>query len=138
MSIETGTLEAALAAFENGAADDVAGTVQVRYGGSLISDVALFADSLGMAARAAASTPSPDAVSPVAEVMMEPLDMIDREAASLGEQARVAMASDEGMSPAEIVDLTMRSQEFMFHSQLTANVANRTADGLQQLFRQQG
>jgi hypothetical protein len=36
-----------------------------------------------------------------------------------------------------MVMLTVRCQEFLFHSQLTANVANRTSDGLQQLFRQQ-
>ncbi len=41
------------------------------------------------------------------------------------------------LTPSEIVTLTTRSQEFMFYSQLTSNVANRTADGLQQLFRQQ-
>ena len=33
--------------------------------------------------------------------------------------------------------MTVKAHEFMFHCQLTANVANRTSDGLQQLFRQQ-
>jgi hypothetical protein len=37
-----------------------------------------------------------------------------------------------------MVMLSMRCQEFMFHCQLTSNIANRTSDGLQQLFRQQG
>ena len=41
------------------------------------------------------------------------------------------------MTPGEMVMLTVRAQEFLFHSQLTANIANRTSDGLQQLFRQQ-
>ena len=41
------------------------------------------------------------------------------------------------MSPGEMVMLTVRCQEFMFHCQLTSNIANRTSDGLQQLFRQQ-
>ena len=103
--------------------------VSVGYGGSLTSDVALFAESLDEAAAA---------VSPVSEVIMEPLGAIDREAAALGEFAAQASASGNEMTPSEIVELTMRSQEFMFHSQLTANVANRTADGVQQLFRQQG
>ena len=39
--------------------------------------------------------------------------------------------------PGEIMKLTVRCQEFMFHCQLTSNIANRTSDGLQQLFRQQ-
>ena len=41
------------------------------------------------------------------------------------------------MTPGEVVMLTVRCQEFMFHCQLTSNIANRTSDGLQQLFRQQ-
>jgi hypothetical protein len=36
-----------------------------------------------------------------------------------------------------MVMLTVKCHEFLFHSQLTANVANRASDGLQQLFRQQ-
>jgi len=43
-----------------------------------------------------------------------------------------------GLTESVEVSLTVQSQKFMFHSQLTANVANRTADGVQQLFRQQG
>ena len=41
------------------------------------------------------------------------------------------------MTPGDMVSLTMRCQEFMFHCQLMSNIANRTSDGLQQLFRQQ-
>ena len=119
-----------------GAGAGAAGEVQeisVGHGGSLTSDVALFGDSLEAARQLAAP-----AVSPVVEVMMEPLGAIDREAASFGESAQAAMESGDELTPAEILDLTVRSQEFMFHSQLTANIANRTAEGLQQLFRQQG
>lgn len=48
-------------------------------------------------------------------------------------------AYDEGraLTPSEMVLLTVKCHEFMFHCQLTSNVANRTSDGLQQLFRQQ-
>lgn len=31
----------------------------------------------------------------------------------------------------------MQAHKFLFQSQLTSNVANRTSDGVQQLFRQQ-
>jgi hypothetical protein len=55
----------------------------------------------------------------------------------LAEFAQAALESENTLSPSEMVALTVRSQEFMFHSQLTANIANRTADGVQQLFRQQ-
>ena len=48
-----------------------------------------------------------------------------------------AQASGSEMTPGEVVDLTMKCHEFMFHCQLTSNIANRTSDGIQQLFRQQ-
>jgi hypothetical protein len=41
------------------------------------------------------------------------------------------------LKPSELMMLTMRSHEFLFHCELTANVANRSSDGMQQLFRQQ-
>jgi hypothetical protein len=49
----------------------------------------------------------------------------------------VAQAKGHEMTPGDMMNLTMRCQEFMFHCQLTSNIANRTSDGLQQLFRQQ-
>ena len=100
-------------------------------GASLTSDVALFGDALAGAAGGLEA-------SPVARAVMGPFDAIDRQAAALGTEAFSAMDRGEELTPSELVELTMRSQEFMFHSQLTANVANRTADGIQQLFRQQG
>lgn len=41
------------------------------------------------------------------------------------------------MKPSEVLMLTIKAQEFMFHCEVTANVANRTSDGVQQLFQQQ-
>jgi hypothetical protein len=72
-----------------------------------------------------------------AEALLRPLDDINGEAVRLSNDARLAQAAGREMSPGEIVTLTVRCQEFMFHCQLTSNIANRTADGLQQLFRQQ-
>ncbi len=47
------------------------------------------------------------------------------------------MDGTRDMSPSDMIKLTVRCHEFLFHSQLTANAANRTSDGVQQLFRQQ-
>lgn len=69
--------------------------------------------------------------------IVQPLDHINAEAASLGQDARAAAASSQTLTPGELVNLTVRCQEFMFHCQLTSNIANRTSEGLQQLFRQQ-
>ena len=113
----------------------VTDVVDVGYGGGLGSDVALFGDSMS---AAAARLEAGGSAMPVTEMMMEPLGAIDREATALGDLAREMQASGLEMTPSELVTLTVHSQEFMFHSTLTANVANRTADGLQQLFKQQG
>lgn len=69
--------------------------------------------------------------------IVQPLDHINAEAASLGRDARAAAVSGQELTPGELVNLTVRCQEFMFHCQLTSNIANRTSEGLQQLFRQQ-
>jgi hypothetical protein len=41
------------------------------------------------------------------------------------------------VTPGEMVMLSMRCDEFMFHCELTSNAANRSSDGLQELFREQ-
>ncbi len=48
-----------------------------------------------------------------------------------------SMTAKGEMSPSEMVHLTMRCHEFLFRAELTSNAANRTSDGIQQLFRQQ-
>jgi hypothetical protein len=69
--------------------------------------------------------------------LFKPLEHINSQAADLATQARVAQAEGRALTPSEMVLLTVKCHEFMFHCQLTANVANRTSDGLQQLFKQQ-
>jgi hypothetical protein len=64
--------------------------------------------------------------------------MLSAEAAQISAKASEAASSGATLSPGEMIMLSVRCQEFMFHCQLTSNVANRTSDGLQQLFRQQG
>ena len=105
------------------------------YSGSLTSEVNAFEASLEKAAGSSASDDT--TMSEVARMVFEPLDYINKEAEALAAYAQSALESGQTMSPGEIVNLTVKSQEFMFHSQLTANVVNRTADGVQQLFRQQ-
>lgn len=114
-----------------GAEADSAATA--GYGVNLSADDMAFQQSLATAA----GSPQVDAVSEVANAVFEPLSHINAEAASLADYASSALESQNTLSPSEMIALTVRSQEFMFHSQLTANIANRTADGVQQLFRQQ-
>ena len=95
------------------------------------SDVTLFGESM---ARAEASQ---NGVLESVKAAVKPLDYINNEAADIYSYAQESVTSGAELTPSEIVMLTARSQEFMFHCQLTSNVANRTSDGLQQLFRQQ-
>ncbi|MCE7031698.1 hypothetical protein LY625_03545 [Lysobacter sp. GX 14042] len=46
-------------------------------------------------------------------------------------------AGSSDFTPGEMIQLTMRAHQFLFTAQLTSNVANRSSDGIQQLFRQQ-
>jgi hypothetical protein len=78
-----------------------------------------------------------DKPSTTEKAVIKPLDFINNEAKNIIDYARSAVESGNELTPSEIVTLTARSQEFMFHCQLTSNIANRTSDGLQQLFRQQ-
>lgn len=74
---------------------------------------------------------------PVGE-LFRALDGINVQARSVSDYARTAEASGGQLTPGEIVQLTMKCQEFMFQCQLTSNIANRSSDGVQQLFKQQG
>ncbi|NRF67259.1 hypothetical protein HLB44_09715 [Aquincola sp. S2] len=125
---------AALGPSAAGAAS-AASPVQVGYGVSL-TDIGSFQQALaGAQARLEAQPVQP--TSEVSKQLMTPFEHINSEAAKLSSQAQAATAGGRDMSPSDVVLLTMRCQEFMFHCQLTSNIANRTSDGLQQLFRQQ-
>ena len=120
-----------------------AGTVRAGYGVSL-TDVGAFERSIAQAQ--AAGTPGGITVEAVSraqppgqamQALFRPLEHINVEASSLSELAKASVDAGRSLTPGEMVMLTVKCHEFMFHCQLTANVANRTSDGLQQLFRQQ-
>lgn len=93
-------------------------------------------DSALAAAEAQRVGPGTD-VPPAVKGLLDTLDKVNIEAKSVADYARAAETSGSELTPGEIVELTMRCQEFMFHCQLTSNIANRSSDGIQQLFRQQ-
>jgi hypothetical protein len=132
----TSAISALLAAVPGTPASNAAaGNLQVGYGVSL-TDIAGFRDALGNAAVRLDPRPI-EAPSQAAQQLMRPFEHINGEAARISRDARAAEAAGRDLSPSEMVMLTVRCQEFMFHCQLTSNIANRTSDGLQQLFRQQ-
>ncbi|MGO1070907.1 hypothetical protein [Lysobacter sp. CA199] len=65
------------------------------------------------------------------------LDNLNGGADKIGAATKTMSANAADLTPGEMIQMTMRCHQFMFTSQLTSNVANRTSDGIQQLFRQQ-
>ncbi|MGO4780885.1 hypothetical protein AB4084_35940, partial [Lysobacter sp. 2RAB21] len=65
------------------------------------------------------------------------LDNLDGGADKIGAASQSISANAAELTPGEMIQMTMRCHQFMFTSTLTSNVANRTSDGIQQLFRQQ-
>ena len=65
------------------------------------------------------------------------LDNLNGDVERLNSEAAPFTAGEKDMSPGDMLSLTVRCHEFLFHCQLTSNVANRSSEGVQQLFRQQ-
>lgn len=126
------------------AAQHAAGAPSARAGyGVALTDVAAFEQAIARAHGAGQTQPltvQAQAAQPPGKAMLalfRPLEHINGEAAQIQATAKAAMEEKRALTPGEVVMLTVKAHEFMFHCQLTANVANRTSDGLQQLFRQQ-
>src|SRR5512139_1494270 len=76
-------------------------------------------------------------VAPVERAVLTPLDGIDASMKHLEETARAAVERGGDLSPADTVLLMAQAHRFAFETQLVASVANKTSDGVSQLFRQQ-
>jgi hypothetical protein len=134
------TIDAIAAAPIAGAASSTAAAapaqlVQVGYGVSL-SDFGAFQQGLAQASARIEARPV-NATSEAAKALVAPFEHINTEAAKLTADAANAQAAGDSLSPGDMVMLTARCQEFSFHCTLMSNIANRTSDGLQQMFRQQ-
>ncbi|UZW60863.1 hypothetical protein [Lysobacter enzymogenes] len=103
------------AAFDRGSAPGAAGGVQA-----------------GGVAHAGAAEPSQGT-----RAVLAALDNLNGGAESIGQASQSISANAAELTPGEMIQMTMKCHQFMFTSQLTSNVANRTSDGIQQLFRQQ-
>lgn len=69
--------------------------------------------------------------------VMTALESLNGDVQRLNAQAQPFTDGSSEMSPGDMLALTVRCHQFLFHCQLTSNVANRTSEGVQQLFRQQ-
>ena len=134
MEISAAALHAALPPAMHGA------DLQAGYGVSL-TDLSGFQDALRSAqargGQGELASHADNRINPAVQALFQPLEHINGEAGTLHAQALAAVNAGKELSPGDMVALTVRCQEFMFHCELTSNMANRTSDGLQQLFRQQ-
>ncbi|HEX7814091.1 hypothetical protein [Dyella sp.] len=97
-----------------------------------------FADAAPQNAEQASQVkPVSDELSPSFKAVLSQFDSLNGHATKLGKIADAMRTSGRDLSPSQIIDMTMRCQELVFHAELTSNVANRSSDGVQQLFRQQ-
>lgn len=87
-------------------------------------------------AQAVAET-APAGESATAKMMVNAFDSLNGAATRIENLSRAMSASATEMTPGQMLEMTMQCHQFLFQSQLTSNVANRTSDGVQQLFRQQ-
>jgi len=67
--------------------------------------------------------------------VMSAFENLNGHAESLG--AKALQMTHGQMRPSDMLMMTLKAQEFLFHCEMTSNVANRTSEGVQQLFREQ-
>jgi hypothetical protein len=109
------------------------------------TDVAQFQAELEQAQRTdqlnkARETETQNKVSAPSESMQwlsEGLGNLNTRANGLAVEANGSVGQGEDLKPKDMLMLTVHAHEFLFHCELTSNVANRTSDGITQLFRQQ-
>ncbi len=100
-------------------------------------DLARFQEAYANAAPAEVSAPpAVESISPGFQAVLQNFESLNGRVASIGE---LTQALEAGATPTagDMMQLTVKCHEFLFHAELTTNVANRTSDGVQQLFRQQ-
>lgn len=105
-----------------------------------VIDVAQFQQAYADAQRGTAQT---DPVAAAAgsdsegfRALLGTLNSLNGQVSQLGDLSQTATGSTD-LTPGDMLMLSVRCHEFLFHCELTSNVANRTSDGVQQLFRQQ-
>jgi len=71
------------------------------------------------------------------QMMISAFDNLNSSAKEIESLSQAMSGATGDLTPSQMLEMTMLSHKFLFQSQLTSNVANRTSDGVQQLFRQQ-
>src|SRR2546430_5694352 len=95
-----------------------------------VFDIAHFDAMYAAAGRAAAGTPPVPKVSggenDGLRAILVTLQGLNGRAESIGAAVPSSQADTVSLKPADMLMLTMKAHEFLFHCELTSNVANRT------------
>lgn len=107
-----------------------------------VDDIAKFQQTFADAAPAnqvqnGQVTPVTHELSTGFRAVLNQFDTLNGHASNLGKMAEAMRSSGRDLAPSQIIDMTMQCQQMVFQAELTSNVANRSSDGVQQLFRQQ-
>ena len=89
------------------------------------------------AAEAPAATQAASEPSSGARALLAAFDNLNGGADAIRELSKTLSSGATDFSPGQVIQMTMQCQQFLFQTELTSNVANRTSDGIQQQFRQQ-
>lgn len=81
--------------------------------------------------------PASQDLAPGVKSILGQFDSLNGNADKLSKLADEVRASGEDLKPSQLIDMTLQAHELVFQAELTSNVANRSAQGMQQLFRQQ-
>jgi len=127
---------------QRGASAATSASLDISGASPAAFDVAHFDAAYAAAAQQAPQTAAMEQTAPTAETESAGFRSVLANLGDLNESAQSisAAATSLGkgdMKPSDVLMLTIKAQEFMFHCEVTANVANRTSDGVQQLFQQQ-
>lgn len=96
-----------------------------------------FADAKPVEASQTVTTPQVEGTSPGIKSILGQFDSLNGNASKLTQLADEVRASGDDLKPSQIIDMTLQAHELVFQAELTSNVANRSSEGVQQLFRQQ-
>jgi hypothetical protein len=136
MSIEISAVSSAL-----GAAAQPPGTTGPSPLAARTYDVALFQQAYtqaSIAASPAAATAPATAAAPSGfDTVLNVFQNVDVRMREMADTAFGVNLENADLTPGQILEMTVQCHQFMFTCELTSNVANRTSDGVQQLFRQQ-
>jgi hypothetical protein len=121
-----------------------AGLARPAAGGFSLGDVARFeaamagggATPVGAVAPSAAAGPISMLNSDTLKAFFDPLNRINN-APDRMLAASEKLAANPDAGPGDMLMTMMSVQKFVFECQITSSVANRTSDGVQELFRQQ-